>query len=225
MRHYPAFLNLHGRRCLVVGAGEVGLRKVKTLASCHPAAITVIDTAPPSEAMIPLLDDPAVVYNQRPFSDDDITGCTLVFACTSNAELNAHVARLCNAAGTLCNIADAPAESGFIVPATFCRDSLVVAFSTGGASPAVCRRIRKELEDTLGPRYGGFITLMGRIRPLVLEQGMPTCDNTSLFRQLAYGPLLDAVGDGDSQRMQAILQDTLPKALHPHIGELIDGIV
>jgi precorrin-2 dehydrogenase/sirohydrochlorin ferrochelatase len=97
MRHYPAFLNLHGRRCLVVGAGEVGLRKVKTLASCHPAEITVIDTAPPSEAMIPLLDDPAVVYNQRPFSDDDIMGRTLVFACTSNAELNARVARLCNA--------------------------------------------------------------------------------------------------------------------------------
>ncbi|NJB66779.1 precorrin-2 dehydrogenase/sirohydrochlorin ferrochelatase [Desulfobaculum xiamenense] len=225
MRHYPAFLNLRGRRCLVVGAGEVGTRKIETLLSCGPAEVLVVDTAPPSARMKALLDTPAVVYNQRPFEENDLEGRTLVFVCTNNAQLNATIGTMCETRGQLCNIADAPTQSGFIVPATFDRGSLVVALSTGGASPAVARRIRMELEAALGPSCGAFVELMGRIRPLVLELGMPTAANTEIFRKLAHGPLMAAIGEGDAEQVRDILTQELPAALHPRIGEVLDGIV
>lgn len=225
MRHYPAFLNLTGRTCLVVGAGEVGIRKIRTLLSCHPAEILVLDAAPASDNMKALLKDPAIVYNERPFEENDLEGRTLVFACTSNGELNARIGELCNMRGTLCNIADAPAESGFIVPATINRGDLVVAMSTGGASPAVAKRIRKELESALGPEFGPFVNIMGRVRPLVLRLGMPTSANTEIFRTLAYGPLLEAVSDGNASSVRKALKDALPEPLHPHIGEILDGNV
>lgn len=224
MRHYPAFLNPLHLRAIVVGAGEVGQRKVATLLDFGAASVLALDIAPPSAAMQAHMGNPALVFEQRAFAPADLEGRTLVFACTTNAELNATVGRLARERGILVNVADAPGDSTFIVPSSVTQGPLTVAFSTGGGSPAVARRIRREMQEHFGPEYGLFLTLMTRMRPLVLGLGMGTEANTDIFRALAASDLLEAMRHGDRKAAEAVLADLLPGALTPKIGEMLDGI-
>ncbi len=143
MRYYPIYVNLHGKRCLVVGAGQVGRRKIATLAECGAAEILVIDLAPADPACAGLFDHPAVTFACRPFAVSDLDGRFLVIASTDNEALNWEISRECAARGILCNIVDQPEKCSFIVPALYTQGELTVAISTGGGSPALARKIRQ----------------------------------------------------------------------------------
>lgn len=224
MRHYPVFLNPESLHALVVGAGEVGVRKIGTLLECGAASVLALDMAPASEALAPLMGNPALTFEQRGFVTEDLSGRTIAFACTGNTVLNALVGREARARGIPVNVADAPADSTFIVPSSVSQDPLTVAFSTGGASPAMARRIRREMQEYFGPHYGLFLRLMERIRPLVLGLGMETPANTKIFRELTACGLLDALRDGNRTQAASMLEEILPGELAPKIGELLDGI-
>lgn len=224
MRPYPLFINLENSRCLVVGAGSVGRRKLAGLLPCQPAAILVVDTSPPDEELVQLLAQPFVRFEQRSFLPDDIAGCRLVFAATGSRLVNAFIAETCQENGVLCNVIDAPQTGTFIVPAHFSSGDMLVALSTGGQSPALARRIRMELEEWFGNRYTSFVILMGRIRPLVLALGNDTGQNTTLFRSLVMSALPDAFASKDYARSERLLRELLPVELHPHIVELLHGL-
>ena len=221
MQYYPLFLDLRGQRVLVVGAGAVGTRKVLSLLPCAPERITVVDPAPAGPPLAEAAAQGTIVYCQRGFLPGDIAGNHLVFAASGNAAVNALVADLCRAGGILCNSADAPEASSFVVPAHFQRGPITIALSTGGASPALARRLRGEMEEWLGDRFTGLAILLGRLRPLVLSFSMPTQDNTRLFRALVHSSLGEALAQGDHAAAEQILRELLPKALHPHMGELL----
>lgn len=221
MRYYPLFLDLRGQRVLVVGAGAVGLRKIHSLLPCMPETLMVVNPAPADASLADAVARGEVMYCQREFLPGDITGQHLVFAASGNGAVNALVADICRAGGILCNIADAPEASSFVVPAHFQRGPITVALSTGGASPALARRLRAEMEEWLGDRYTGLALLLGRLRPLVLSFSMPTQDNTRLFRALVNSPLAETLARGDRAGAENILRELLPEALHPHMGELL----
>jgi precorrin-2 dehydrogenase/sirohydrochlorin ferrochelatase len=201
----------------------VGLRKLAGLLACEPAEVVAVDPAPPSDAALPLLADPRVVHRLRAFKDDDIDGCSLVFAATGDAGENARIARLCRERGILCNCASAPDLCDFLVPAVERIPPLEATISTGGASPALAARLRRELGRWLAPR-ARMAELMGRIRPLVLALGEESVHNTTLFKTLAASPLEDALSGKDGDACAAILQDTLPAPLHGRIPELLHGL-
>ena len=150
MHYYPVFLDLSGQTCLVVGAGGVGCRKIATLLGCPIRHIRVIDLAEPDANLQVMLEDERVSYTQRPFTTSDVDGCALVFAATSNRETNGAVAKACAERGILCNCADAPKDSSFIVPAHVEQGNISIALSTSGGSPALARKIRNDLEAWLG---------------------------------------------------------------------------
>ncbi|MGE4553868.1 MAG: bifunctional precorrin-2 dehydrogenase/sirohydrochlorin ferrochelatase [Desulfovibrionaceae bacterium] len=224
MRYYPIFMNLSGKSCLVVGAGQVGVRKIRTLLDCGAGSVTVVDPAPPSAALSPLLAAPALHYEQRSFHDPDVDGKWLVIASTSNEDVNWRISSLCNARGVLCNIVDQPEKCSFIVPATITRGDLTLAISTGGQSPALAKKIRQDLESGFGDQYGAFLELMGRLRPLLLGLGRPTPENTATFRAVIHSGLLDAMTAHDAELAEAILRDLLPEGLHPNIPELLHDL-
>lgn len=224
MRYYPIFLDLTDRSCLVVGAGSVGCRKIASLLESAPARVHVLDTAPPSEELQALLEDKRVTYEQRAFSPADAAGCTLVFAATSDVAVNAAVASACAARGILCNCADAPAASSFIVPAHIQQGNISVALSTHGGSPALSRKLRREMEAWLGDRFTGLGELLARLRPLVLALQQETRQNTTLFRDLVDSPLADALHRRDRPACEALLKALLPPELHPHIMELLHDL-
>lgn len=238
--YYPLFLQLSQSHCLVVGAGAVGLRKTRALLDAAPASVLVLDITPPGEEWEALRAHPALRLETRSFVPEDVTGRTLVFACTGNRAINTAVATACRERAVLCNCADAPHEGNFIVPATARAalasegghsgetgqgpEELVAALSTAGGSPAWARVLREELEEWLTPRLP-MTVLLGRLRPLVLALGEDTRQNTTLFRSLARSPLREALARGDAELCHSLLRKTLPDALHPYIPELLYDLI
>ena len=223
--HYPVFLDLSGRHALILGAGRVGCRKLASLLPCEPAGILLLDIRPPAPDLLPFIDGERVCFRQLPegglVTIQDLHGVTLAFAASSDPNANAHLARLCREADILCNVGDAPDEGNFQVPA-FCRiGQLTAAFSTNGLSPALARRIRREAEEWLGGRFSPLLTVMGRLRPMVLGLDQSTESNAELFRALVHSPLGEQLSAGEYSAARLVLQELLPVALHPCIGDLL----
>jgi len=134
---YPVYLDLQGVPVLVVGAGPIAARKVEGLVAAG-AAVTVVATE-----VSPSLDRSSVVeVRERPFEAGDLAGMRLVITATGRADVDAAVAGAATAAGIWANAADQPDDCSFILPAIARNGPLAVAVSTGGASPALARRLR-----------------------------------------------------------------------------------
>lgn len=225
MRYYPLFADLTDRTCLVVGAGEVGRRKIASLAACGAKEILVLDTREPDDGRLgDILAAPGVVFQRRTFADADLDGRFLVIASTSDEDLNWRISRACRARNILCNIVDQPEKCSFIVPALHTQGDLTVAISTGGSSPALARRIRQDLEEFLGSVYGSALLLMSRLRPLVLGLGLGSARNAHIFRGLVDSGLLDVLEKQDRDAASRFLAEHLPAELAGRIPEMLDGI-
>ncbi|MUM78250.1 bifunctional precorrin-2 dehydrogenase/sirohydrochlorin ferrochelatase [Pseudodesulfovibrio sp. F-1] len=225
MRYYPIFVNLENKGCLVVGAGEVGKRKIQSLIESGAGSVDIIDTRPADPEMASILALDHVTFECREFRDADLDHRFLVIACTSSEEVNWRISNLCAERGILCNIVDQPEKCSFIVPATVKRGDLTVAISTAGRSPAMAKRIRKELQESFGEEYASLLVLMGRVRPLLLGLGMATSENTAVLRSLVNSDLLARIRAAELDAVAEILKESLPRQLHVNIPELLDGLV
>jgi siroheme synthase-like protein len=143
MRYYPIFLDLRGRDVLVVGAGPVSLRKCVALVEAG-AKVTVV-----SPQAVPEFKGLGVTMIHREFRCYDVQSQALVFAATDRRDVNAEVARCAAEKGIPVNVADAPQECSFLVPARVERGSLQVAISTSGEDPRLAKRLRIQLEALL----------------------------------------------------------------------------
>jgi siroheme synthase-like protein len=149
---YPVMLDVSRWSVLVVGGGEVALRKVRGLleAGARPDIIAP-DVHPELRALI---GEHGLEWRQRGFEDGDAAAHRLVFAATDSAEVNERVRREAEEGGRLANVADDSGGSTVHVPATIRAGDVTVAFSTGGASPLLARRLRERLESVVTPGLG-----------------------------------------------------------------------
>jgi siroheme synthase-like protein len=167
--YYPIFINLQGRRCVVVGGGKVALRKVKMLLE-GGAKVTVISPRPHPE--IEKLSEKRVIQLiRRDYKAGDLKEAVIVIAGTDVKEVNRKVADEARKAGVLVNVADDPKPSDFIIPSFFRRGDLTVAVSTAGMSPALARKIRTKLEKSFGEEYASLLSLIGEVRSTIKEKG------------------------------------------------------
>ncbi len=208
----------------MVGAGSVGRRKIAGLVDREPTEVLVVDPAGPGGDMDELLSRPEVRFEKRPFRDEDLEGRFLVIASTDNEELNWRISDICRERGILCNIVDQPEKCSFIVPAIIRQGDLTLAVSTGGASPALAKKLKRELEEYIGPHYGSFLMLMARLRPLVIGLDKGTEHNTAVFKRLVASDLMEAVAARDEERARVILAENLPEELAEETAELTHGL-
>ena len=155
---YPIFLDLSGRRCVVVGGGEVANRKARKLLQARARVVVI------SPEIQPDLESVAVELHRRPYREGDLEGAYLAFAATNVREVNATVAREAKERGIPVNVADKPSDGDFALPSTLRRGRLQVAVSTGGASPTLARRIREKLEEAFEPEWAGIVEELDRNR-------------------------------------------------------------
>lgn len=175
---YPAFLDLRGRNVVVIGGGEVALRKIESLLATG-AVVKVI--APEMHPEIEeLFVQGAVAGERRPYARGDLAGAMLAIAATSDADVNRLVSEEAMGLNLFLNVVDSPSASTFIVPSVIRRDDLTLAISTGGLSPALAKRIREKLEETLVPEYGAFLRLLGSLRARVRRE-LPLPDQREIF--------------------------------------------
>ena len=149
------------------------------------------------------------------FAPAQVEGMALVLGATDDPQVNALVSAAAQERGIWVNIADAPELCTFIVPSQVRRGDLTLAVSTGGASPALARRLREELEAVIGPEYGPYAALLKSIRAEVLAPRRGHPDNAALFGRLVSGPLKEALARADEAGVVRILTDILGEVLPP----------
>jgi len=160
--YFAAFLDLRGRRCLVVGGGESSQRKARVLLECG-ARVTVVSPVV-TGGLAALAAAGRIVDRRRAFRRSDLRGCALAVAATGDPTVDDAVAALARRARVLVNVVDRPARCDFILPSVLRRGELQIAVSTGGRSPALAREIRRRLESLFGPEYAGLVARTGEAR-------------------------------------------------------------
>jgi precorrin-2 dehydrogenase/sirohydrochlorin ferrochelatase len=203
MRYYPVNLDIHNRKCLVVGGGSVGTRKVMTLLECG-AVVTVV-SSDVAEELLELAEKKMIELKRRPYESSDIDGMFLVIGATDNEELNWQINKDAEHQNKLCNIADRPEACNFILPSIVNRGNLVIAISTSGKSPAFAKKMRQDLEKEFGEEYDEFLQLMGAIRKKALSEKHEPEAHKHLFEQLINRGLIDMVRNNDEERINSLL--------------------
>ncbi len=163
---YPLFLKLDQAPCLVVGGGAIGARKADDLLAAG-ARVTLVSPAL-SDEWARLV--PHIVSERRPFAAGDARGMRLVFACTGIPAVDDAVAADARAHGALVNAADRNPACDFYTGAVVRRGPLQVVIGTGGASPALARKVRQRLEGALPSSLGDFARALGDARPRLLAR-------------------------------------------------------
>ena len=181
---FPLFLKLEGKRCLVVGAGLIGLEKVESLLRCA-ASIHVI--APHAVARVQELSSTGRIdWLARNYDPADVIGCDLVIAATNDREVNRAVFEEATRHRILCNTADDPPLCDFFFASIVQRGDLQIAISTAGQSPALAQRLRREIDAQLPPDLGPWLAELGELRREVLQAMPAGAERKALLHELAH---------------------------------------
>jgi siroheme synthase-like protein len=159
---YIACLKLTGRKCLVVGGGDIGLEKVEGLLACD-GDVTLV--AP--EAIEPLRDlagEGSIKWERRAYEPTDLEGAFMAIAASGDSEVNIGIYEDAEQRAMLVNIVDVPPLCNFILPAIVRSGPLAIAISTAGASPALAKRIRDEIADEFGDPYARLAIMLNDVR-------------------------------------------------------------
>lgn len=159
MDYYPVFLDLSGKKAVVVGGGKIAERKVASLIAAG-ADVTVISPSL-TTGLRKTLSEGRIRYISRLYRKNDVKRAFLVIAATDSPDTNRSVSK---DAPALVNVVDVPAECNFIAPSVVKRGQLLIAISTGGASPAFSKALRKELQALYGPEFSGYLKFVKEIR-------------------------------------------------------------
>ena len=192
---YPINLHLTGCPVLVVGGGQVAERKINTLVAAQ-AAVTIISPELTPGLQV-LAKNGALRWRQRIYESGDIETFSLVFCATNRREVNQTVAREARERGKLVNVADGPEEGNFSLPALVRRGDLLLTVSTGGQSPALVRKLRRELEARYGPEYEELLLLLGRIREEMKEYFATSSERELFWRLALTDEVLDELRSGN----------------------------
>jgi len=190
--HYLAALDLRGRRCVVAGGGAVARRKVEGLLA---AGAEVLVVAPVVGEM------PAgVAVERRAARPTDLDGAALAVCATDDPAVNASLAAEARRRGVWANVVDDPGAGDFTVPSTLRRGALRIGVSTGGASPALARRLREGLEPLFGTEHGELVELLAELRaawePRALAAGVPPAARRAAWHAVLELPLLELLRSG-----------------------------
>lgn len=210
MDFLPVFLNIKGRPCVVVGGGAVAARKAALL---HAAGADVTVIAPKLDpALAGWVQGQKIKYRSDSFHAAALEGAVLVLAATDDAAVNRRVYEAANARGIPVNVADNPSLSSFIMPSIVDRSPLIVAVSTGGASPILARFLRARLEAFIPAGYGRLAKLVGQFRDAVKRRLTHPLQRRRFWEDVLSGPIAEQVHAGEERAAHAALQKKLDAA-------------
>jgi precorrin-2 dehydrogenase/sirohydrochlorin ferrochelatase len=187
MKYYPVFLNLEGKKAVVIGGGKVAERKA--IALIKSGALVKIISPTITQVLERYKKKGLIKHVRRNYKKGDLKGAFVVIIGTSSRETNIKIAndarQLTGDGSPLINIVDSPNEGNFIVPAVIRRGPLTIAISTEGCSPAVSKAIRKEIERSYGSEFARYIRFAGLMRQKAMEKITDTREREKFLKTLA----------------------------------------
>ena len=209
--YYPIFLNISGKKCVVVGGGQVALRKVRTLIE-HGASVMVISPDLCLE-LSQLAERGEITVQPRDYQAGDLQDTAIAIAATNDSNTNLEVAREARGETILVNVVDDAENSDFIAPSYLRRGDVTIAISTAGRSPALARKIRTRLDKDFGDEYASLALLINEVRTEVKRQGIKI--NGATWQEALDLDLLGTLlKRGNSDKAKAILLSKLEKNNH-----------
>jgi len=186
--YYPIALRVDDRLVLVVGGGNVALRKVEALLTCGARVRVVAPEA--CLELEALAEEGRIELCARLYAPEDLDGVFLAIAATDSPAVNTAVSEDARARKILVNSVDRPDECDFITPASVRRGDLLISIFTGGKSPGLSRRIRERIEEVIGPEYAEFVALLGALRPGVMAAYATEQERSRVWRRLLDSDVL-----------------------------------
>jgi siroheme synthase-like protein len=182
---YIACLRLTGRRAVVVGGGDVGLEKVEGLLACDGDVTLVAPEAHPELVQLSL--EGSIRWERREYRSEDLDGCLIAIAATNDTDVNIRVFEDAESRAMLVNVVDVPPLCNFILPAIVRTGPLAVAISTAGASPALAKRMKREIGELFGEPYALLAVLLNEARGWA-KATLPTYqDRKEFFESIVNG--------------------------------------
>ncbi len=204
--YYPMFLKISGKRCVVIGGGEVALRKVKMLIE-HEANVEVI-TPEACSQLNQLAERGEIRMFPRRFQAGDLKDAFIIIAATDDSDANRKVAREARKKAVLVNVVDEPENCDFIVPSYLRRGDITIAISTGGRSPALARKIRARLEKDFENEFAALAVLVDEARDEVKRKGIKV-NGDAWQEALDLDLLIDMLRKGNGEQARTILLNNL----------------
>jgi len=198
MRTHPVFLRLDGRRCVVLGGDAAAEQKAEACLAAL-AVVTVI-ASEASPRLIDLAAAERLVWHRRAYRDGDLAGATVAYASERDAAVIAAIRAEATRERVLLNVVDVPEACGFFAPAVVARGDLQIAIGTGGASPGLAARLRRQLGTSIGPEYGAYVSILGAVRAT-----LPGGRRAEVMDQLLDSDLLGLVRNAESGAIDALL--------------------
>jgi len=207
LKYYPVFLDISDKPCAVVGGGEVACRKVQRLLQCGARVTVIADALSPELEALKARGEITHIDDQ--YAAEHIASALIVIGATDNRHVNEQIFRDARTERILVNIVDEPERCDFILPSIVERGDLAVAVSTGGKSPALAKRLRRELEQIFGTEYEIYLDIMGQIREMVLARGKSSDENRKIFELLIQSDLLDLIRKKDWNAVRNLIREIL----------------
>ena len=216
--YYPAFIDLRGRRCVVIGGGEIAEGKVNALTGSD-ASVTVI--SPDLTHTLKLQADlDGITWKQRPYRKGDLHGAFLVVASTDHRATNEMVREEAEELGILCNVVDVPDLCNFIVPSSLQKGALTIAISTAGVAPRLAGRIRTELMQGFGEEYAKLLEILAGMRPRIVSGIVDMELRRRTFDEIFDSPALGLIRRGAIEAAREMLEYIVETAIGIQEGRI-----
>jgi uroporphyrin-III C-methyltransferase/precorrin-2 dehydrogenase/sirohydrochlorin ferrochelatase len=207
MESFPLFLKLQDRPCLVVGGGTVAFRKTQRLLA---AGAKVLLVAPELESSIMKLKQENLIHHlEQKYDESCLNNIELVIAATNDMQLNSEIAEHAKAKHILINVVDNPELGSFIMPSVIDRSPVIIAISTGGASPVLARLLRARLETLIPSSYGKLASLIARFRDKVKQRFPDIKQRRRFWEHVLEGSVAELLYAGQEKNALTLLEKQL----------------
>jgi len=203
LKYYPVFWNIAGKKCVVVGGGEVAERKVKRLLESGAEVFIISPQLTPE--LTRLNEESIISHIAKEYSSEYIYGAALVVGATDDEKTNAAISSDARSKGIPVNIVDDPQKCDFILPSLVERGDLTIAIGTGGKSPALARYMREELESKYGKEYEVLLNILGSLRTKMAKNSGVGKD---WFASLLAVGILNVIKEKDWEKVKMLIKKT-----------------
>lgn len=206
VNYYPISLNLDYKKVVIVGGGHVATQKVASLRETKAQIVVVSPEL--HESLMPLAEEGVFTWRQKAFEPRDLDDAILIIAATNHEEVNAAVQEA-SQHWQLVNRADNQQDSDFITPAIVRKGSLVVSVSTSGASPALARQLRKELDEQFDDAYEEYVDFLQQARGMICDKFDKGAARSQALKLLLAPELLTWTREGNTEAREQFVQHLL----------------